>query len=305
MAVDDPSITLIGPGAIGTCVAGALAASGHRPTVVGRTGFDRIAITFPGGRFDGDVACSTSVEDLEHADVVVLAMKAHQTPGAAAALERAVGPSTVVIVAQHGVEQEAVVRPFVPASAEIVPVVVMLPARRDAPGVVEMSRAGTLSLPDTVGARRFAALVDCEFLAVETVDDFVTATWRKLMLNAVSGGIGSLVRRDPSVLQGDEQGHALALAMMREVATVARAEGADLSDEFAVQMTEGFIQRAGSHLASIVVDRLNGVATEWEARNGVVLRKAAEHGIDVPVNTIVTTLLRLGEPDGNRGESPS
>ncbi|MFM9864471.1 MAG: ketopantoate reductase C-terminal domain-containing protein [Micropepsaceae bacterium] len=39
-------------------------------------------------------------------------------------------------------------------------------------------------------------------------------------------------------------------------------------------------------MGSIVVDRLNGRATEWVARNEVVLRLAAKHGIAVPLNEV-------------------
>ena len=49
-------------------------------------------------------------------------------------------------------------------------------------------------------------------------------------------------------------------------------------------------------MASIVVDRLAGQPTEWDARNASVLRFADAHGIDVPINRLLTTLIRLGEP---------
>ncbi|MFM9865839.1 MAG: ketopantoate reductase C-terminal domain-containing protein [Micropepsaceae bacterium] len=50
-------------------------------------------------------------------------------------------------------------------------------------------------------------------------------------------------------------------------------------------------------MGSIVVDRLNGRATEWVARNEVVLRLAAKHGIAVPLNEVVCNLIRAGEPN--------
>jgi ketopantoate reductase len=46
-----------------------------------------------------------------------------------------------------------------------------------------------------------------------------------------------------------------------------------------------------------VVDRIEGRATEWDARNAVVERIAKRHGIEVPLNRLMTTLIRLGEPD--------
>jgi ketopantoate reductase len=49
-------------------------------------------------------------------------------------------------------------------------------------------------------------------------------------------------------------------------------------------------------VSSIVVDRLNGVPTEWQARNEVVVRLAAKHGIAVPLNEFACNLMRAGEP---------
>jgi 2-dehydropantoate 2-reductase len=52
----------------------------------------------------------------------------------------------------------------------------------------------------------------------------------------------------------------------------------------------------GDQLSSITRDRLAGLATEWQARNQVIVRKAARHGIAVPLNQALTTLLRVSEP---------
>jgi ketopantoate reductase len=41
---------------------------------------------------------------------------------------------------------------------------------------------------------------------------------------------------------------------------------------------------------------LAGRPTEWQARNEVVLRLAAKHGIDVPLNDLACHLIRAGEP---------
>jgi 2-dehydropantoate 2-reductase len=83
---------------------------------------------------------------------------------------------------------------------------------------------------------------------------------------------------------------------MTEAAEVGRSEGAHLPDDIADVVLGGIRAMAADHHSSIVVDRLAGRPTEWEVRNDVVVRKAAEHGIAVPLNQAMTTLLRLGEP---------
>ena len=83
---------------------------------------------------------------------------------------------------------------------------------------------------------------------------------------------------------------------MREIAVVARAEGAKIEDRDAEALLDRLVSRAGTHLSSIVTDRVGGNRTEWDARNAVVERIAKRHGIEVPLNRALTTLIRVGEP---------
>src|SRR4051812_49667119 len=57
------------------------------------------------------------------AEVVLLAVKAHQTAAAAPFLRAVAGADTIVAVLQNGVEQRALVEPHVPGAA-VVPTVV-------------------------------------------------------------------------------------------------------------------------------------------------------------------------------------
>lgn len=295
---------LVGPGAIGCAVGAALAQVGLAPIVIARSNpFERLVVEHPTGVVDEPVRVVTegdSLEpvDLEPVDVVLLAVKAHQTESAEPWLARLVGPGTAVVVLQNGVDHVARVSPFVPEGAEIVPCVVSLPASRSGPGRVTVGATARLTLADTPSAAEIAAAFDASFISVRAVADWATHAWRKLMLNAASGGLSTLTRTGNQILH-DAEGRELALRMMREVAEVGRAEGAVLDPDLPEQIIDGLLHVAPGHLSSIVVDRLAGRATEWEARNDVVVRLAARHGIDVPANQMVTTLIRLGEPELN------
>jgi 2-dehydropantoate 2-reductase len=77
---------------------------------------------------------------------------------------------------------------------------------------------------------------------------------------------------------------------------VGKAEGAKLSDDLGERLLDFMSRGPHLHTSSIVVDRINNRSTEWQARNEVVLRKAAKHGIAVPLNDLVCNLIRAGEP---------
>jgi 2-dehydropantoate 2-reductase len=294
-------IVLIGPGAIGGAVAGALIESGRTVTLVARTPFDRLEVVHPGGQVVAPVECASSPDELSHAEFVLLGVKAHQTESASAWLEATVGPKSILVVLQNGVEHVERLRPYVPERASIVPAVVAMPARKTAPGRIEVSAPGSLTVPNDPASRRFAELIDDSFVRVRPVDDWATPAWKKLLMNAAAGGVGTLLRRDNRIFGEDDEARALVRALMLEVAAVARAEGADVPDADVDGILDVLVRRAGKHKSSIVVDRVEGRPTEWDARNAVVGRIAERHGIDVPLNRIVTTLIRLGEPAEETG----
>ncbi len=117
----------------------------------------------------------------------------------------------------------------------------------------------------------------------------------KLVLNAVGGAIGVLTRRGNEAL-ADDGIKRVYRALAAEVIAVGRAEGARLPDDLADRLLAMFAKGPHLHVPSIVADRLAGRATEWQARNEVVVRLAAKHGIAVPLNDLVCTLIRAGEP---------
>jgi 2-dehydropantoate 2-reductase len=294
-------IAVIGPGAIGCAFAGALAEAGHEIAVAGRTRVDRIVVTHPAGTVEAPVRWlgegtpdRPQRSDSLRYDIVVLATKAHQTAAAAPWIARLCRPGTRLAVLQNGVEHRARVGPLVADDVTIVPAIVACPSDRTAPGRVTVRGVARLDLDATPGAADVVAAFAGSFAEVRISDDWLSAAWRKLALNAAGGGIGVLTRRGNEVLR-DPGVRAVFVAIVAEVVTVARAEGADLPDDLGDRIVDGLAQSVADHLPSIVVDRLAGRPTEWEARNEVVVRAAKRHGIAVPYNEMVTALIRAGE----------
>lgn len=290
-----PSVAVIGAGAIGSSVAAGLIQVGHRPLIASRTPFARLEVTWPGGEVSEPVDVATEPSAVTPHDVVLLAVKAHQSASAKPWLDALVGPDTVVAVLQNGVEHRQRLAGLVESNAAILPVIVNLPAKRTAPGQVTVGGTARLTLEAGVDGERVAALFDDSFVSARAVEDWKTPAWRKLMLNAASGGVCTLARTTNLIFE-DEQARALAIDIMAEVAAVGRAEGADLPEDTPERVIDGLLQAASGHMASIVVDRINGVETEWDARNAVVGRLGAKHGIETPLNEMIATLIRLGEP---------
>lgn len=312
------TVAVIGPGAIGGAIAGALVQAGHRPLVCARTRFTELIVDHPGGRISALPDCYTSPRQLAHPDrsvaspgdvdvsaesdpaapveVVILAVKAHQTAGAERWLRSLVGPQTMLVVAQNGVEHRPRVQPLIGSEVTVVPAVIWCPADRSAPGRIRVTGGANLVVPKGPGGHRLAELLEGSFFGVRLSEDFTTRAWDKLMINAALGGLGVLTGRTGSDLAREPVLRDLMLRLMAEIVVVARAEGAVVADDRPERILDAMVAAGTDHLSSIAVDRREGRPTEWDARNAVIGRFAARHGLDAPLNEWLTALIRFGEP---------
>lgn len=289
MRSGEPAVAVVGPGAIGTTVAAALHEAGVPVLICGRTPRERLELVTG----DGTVVVPGPVRTdpaliAGPVDLVLVAVKATQTEAAAPWLAALCHPGTVVCVLQNGVEQVASVAPHVPGSP-VVPAVVWSPAEARPDGSVLLRGAARLTLADVPAARVVQAAFHGSRCAVELTTDLPTVAWRKLVQNAVAG-IMALTGRRAGVFRRDDVAE-LARAYALECLQVARAEGAHLGDEAADAIVDAFRAAPADMGTSILADREAGRPLEWEARNGVVLRRGRAHGLPMPVGRVIVPLL--------------
>ncbi|NID04000.1 oxidoreductase [Luteibacter jiangsuensis] len=283
------SVAIVGPGAIGTTIAGVMQEAGRTPVLCGRTSRD--SLTF----HDGDRLVTvpgpvrTDPEQIGRAvDIVFFAVKATQTEAAADWLAALTGPETVVCVLQNGVEQLETVSPHV-RSGKVVPAVVWFPAQTQTDGSVRLRGDVRLSLPDTPLSRLIAeALRDTRCL-VELAADFRSLAWRKLLQNAAAGLMALTHRRSGMFARADIS--RLTLAYLQECLAVARAEGAELGDEVPQAILDRFLASPADMGTSILTDREAGRPLEWDTRNGVIARRGRARGIPTPISDVLLPLL--------------
>lgn len=284
------SIAVVGPGAIGSTVAALLHAAGHAVTVCGHTPRDEIevrpesqeAIVVPGPVLTDPADVAGPV------DLVFLAVKDTQNEHAAAWLQRLCTDDTIMCVLQNGVEQIERVGRFSP-TAHIVPAVVWFSAERQPEGWVRLRTEARLVLPDGEDAETLAAVLRPGGMTVELDPDFVTAAWRKLLFNALAGFMVLAGRRSGMFRRDDVA--ALARRYVAECLAVARAEGARLPDAVIDEITEMFARFPEDLTTSMLTDAEARRRLEWDIRNGVIVRKAAEHGLATPVGDVLVPLL--------------
>ncbi len=84
----------------------------------------------------------------------------------------------------------------------------------------------------------------------------------------------------------------LVLGLAREVVAVARAEGADLSEDDITALRRHYSTMPAGTGTSMLYDRLAGRPLEHEYLTGAVVAAGADHGVPTPLNAAVLALLR-------------
>jgi 2-dehydropantoate 2-reductase len=282
-------VAVIGPGAVGGTVAAWLAQNPALDVeVCARTAFDRLEVETPGGPLVATPRVLTAPDQASPADWALVATKTYDAAATGAWLAALVGPETRVAVLQNGVEHVERFTPYL-AADRITPAVVDIPAERTAPGRIRQRRDGTILVPAGVAGAAFAGLFAHTPIAASTTDDFKTAAWRKLGVNC-AGAVNALTLK-PSGVARREPIADIMRTLVDECVAVGRAEGADLPADLGEAVVTGYRAGPGDGINSLHADRAAGRPMELDARNGVIVRLGARHGIATPVNAMVVALL--------------
>lgn len=283
-------IAVVGPGAVGATVAAYLHAAGHPVLLCGRTPREHIEVRTDGADpiiVPGPVHTDAG-EITDPVDVVVLAVKATHNDDAGRWLARLCDEHTIVVVLQNGIEQVEQVQPHCPSSA-VVPGIVWFSAENQADDWVWLRTEPRLVLPSGPAAETVAELLRGAGCPVDCDPDFITASWRKLLANAV-GGLMVLSGRRSGMFRRDDVA-ALSRRYLAECLAVARAEGARLADDVVDELVDMFRAAPVDMATSMLTDREARRPLEWDIRNGVIIRRARAHGLPTPISDVVVPLL--------------
>lgn len=275
-------VAIIGAGAMGMLLGGALARAGHPLLVHGGTPLSRITISGEHGDDVHSVHHLSRPEDARPHRLVVVAVKAQRTAEIADWLHATVAPDSIVLVAQNGIEHRERVAPFI-GEASVVPAIVYVPVDRPRPGhaIVHRPADRDLTLPADASATVVAEALRRGGLRVESAEDFTTAAWRKVLTNLGSNPITTLTGRRTEVVR--EPGVArYATRLLEEAATIARAEGAAIDDAVVATTVRWLQELPDGSSTSMLQDRLAGRELEHDALTGAILRAAARHGLEAP-----------------------
>lgn len=231
----------------------------------------------------------TRMSEAEPADLIIVATKSTGLQRALDVMAPAVGEDTIIISVLNGISSEGVIAERFGPERVLGCVAIGMDAMREGSKMEYVSKGrlqiGTLKSCQEEMLKRVIVFFDEIGQAYEVKEDIMQAMWAKFLLNVGVNQTcmiyGTTYR---GALEGKEESHNM-LAAMREVLAVGQAEG--------IAIDEADLERALTTTAGLKADgypsmRQDAIAhrpSEVELFAGTVMRLAAKHGIEVPVNT--------------------
>lgn len=306
-------IAVVGTGGVGGYFGARLAAGGSAVTFVARgqhlEAIQRNGLTIRSSRGDlhlDKVHAVDSVQKIEAADLILIAVKLWDTEEVAPTLRNLAEGGAAILSLQNGVEKDDVLRRFLPA-ASILGGVCYISASIASPGVIDHHGSiqriafGEYSGAESARAKLFLEACRHAGIDADMSLDIGRLIWEKFVFLVGLSGTTASMRQSIGAVRQNPKTRAFLLDLMREVVDVGRAEGLGLAENYAAERLEFCDSLPAAMTASMYADLERGNRLELPWLSGAVVRLAKKHQIDAPLNRAVSDILELFAP--GRGQN--
>jgi 2-dehydropantoate 2-reductase len=243
--------------------------------------------------------CVGSPAEIGPVDTVFFCVKSYDTERAASDLAPLLGPATVIISLQNGIDNEEKLGRSLPGRI-IFGGVAYVYSTITRPGEVSVAGGpakivfGPFAGAPPEHRRRAMEIRDiCAHAGItaEVSDDIIAALWEKFIFITGAGGITALTRLTLGEILAVDQSRDLLADAMRETESVARARSVRIEEHY-LDRVFGTLERFDNKTrSSLYYDLVHGKPLEIEALAGTVVRYGTALGIPTPVNRAVYAAL--------------
>lgn len=298
-------IAVVGAGGVGGYFGARLAQSGEDVHFLGR-GAHLAAMRERGlrirsalGNYDLAPAQTHATDEpavIGPAHIVLFTVKSFDTESAAALLPSLLGPDTVVVSLQNGIDNEDKLAARI-GSEHVAGGAAYIFAGIVEPGVVAHTGGPARILFGEMDGRRTprleAFLTVCRRagIAAELVGDIRVALWTKYALICAQAGLTAATRRPIGVLRETPPTWELFGQVLEEAASVGRAAGVPLPDDLVERQLAVAKGLPNNLYSSLYDDLMSGRRMEVEALLGELSRRAEQSGVPAPASSALYAVL--------------
>jgi len=297
-------IAVMGTGGTGGYFGGLLARAGEEVTFIAR-GAHLEAIRRNGltvkSALAGDFTISATTTDnpfdIGPVEFVLFCVKAYDNAMAADQIRPLIGPESIVLSVQNGINNEKQIGDVV-GHEHMVGAVSYVSSTIESPGVIAQTAGpGKIVLGEMEGGTSLRTemlknTLQNAGIAAELHPNIQAALWQKFMAICGVNGVTALTRLSMGEILACAQTRELLRRTMEEVVAVAPASGAALPEACVDQSMEFFSSFEPMMRGSMYYDLAAGRRLELDVLNGTVVRLGNEHGIPTPMNFAIYAALK-------------
>ena len=221
-------------------------------------------------------------------DLILVAVKSHQLPGAIDTMRPFLTDQTIVISLLNGISSEEVLRTSLPCANVVHAIVVATDGQKTGYELRYSSKGKiVMGVLPTHGAdllNRTVEILQHTGIHFETPPDIQREQWWKFMINVGINHTAAILRAPYRHFQTEGPAREIARAGMREVLRLANYRGIALTEEDMERIFVILGKLSGDNKVSMLQDVEAGRTTEVEVLAGEVIRMGKELGINTPVS---------------------
>ena len=292
-------IAVFGTGGVGGYFGGKLAQAEQEVVFIAR-GDHLKALLANGLRVDsvkGDFVVHPvqAVDDPDHVgvvDVIILGVKTWQVNEAAEAMRPMVGPETIVLPLQNGVETPNQLVAILGKSHVIGGICGLVtfiagPGRIRHVGIEPFIRLGELDNQRSERIQRLQETLVGAEVSAEIPPDIYVALWQKFLNVVPWGSLGAVSRAPVGILRELPATRELIKQGMHEINAVALAWGIDLPERIVDKAMAVIDKAPAGGTASLQRDIIAGKPSELEAWTGAVVRLGQKKEVSTPLHSYI------------------
>jgi len=313
MSPTGQSFAIIGAGPSGGILAAHLARSGQNVILVDILEphievIRRAGLTLSGAReFNIRIPtlCCSTLELKEHSpDVIFVCTKACVLPRVIKDLKSVHRPEQIIVAHQNGLDNEKLL------AEAFGPQHVLRSVINYAGNFVENGhlRMNFFNPPNYIGvvaeenepiAREIAEIITKSGLETEFTGNIQHFTWEKTILNAGMSALCAITGMTMRNALDFGPTEVIVRELLKECIAVARECGQDYNPDF-FDFCMGYLNKAGHHKTSMLVDIENKCDTEIDFLNGRIVEYGVEKGVSTPFNQTITAMIKAMEVENLR-----
>jgi 2-dehydropantoate 2-reductase len=229
-------------------------------------------------------------------DLVLFTVKMYDNASALTATRPLVGPDTVLLTLQNGIDNgEQLVQAF--AAEQVMIGSAYMEGRITEPGVIMQAGPGAAVFGEltpgiTPRGQRLLHVFQEAGWRVELQENMPGMLWKKFAYIAGSAAVCAATNCDYAEMRSIPETREIIRQAIEEVLAVGRARGAPILEDSLTWSMTALDQFPGQGRASLAKDFLAGNQVELEGITGVVIRLAREVGVPVPINATLYGILK-------------